>query len=417
MFSHHAKSLLVAGKCEHCSRQQARNVLHVRLLLSVAIRPASQRTCNCLQSRPFPMLMLRRFRGYFSSDLSIDLGTANTLIYVKSRGIVLSEPSVVSVQTKPGGSKVVVAVGGDAKKMLGRTPGHITAVRPLKDGVISDFKYTEIMLQHFIKKVHENRLIRPSPRVMVCVPFGATEVERRAIKESAEGAGARTVDIVPEPMAAAVGAGLPVDEPRGSMIVDIGGGTTEVAIISLNGIVYAVSARVGGDKCDEAIALCVRRKYGILIGEGTAERIKIEIGSAHAGEQVREITVTGKNLSEGLPRSITLNSNEIREALEDPLQGIVRTVKRALERAPPDLGSDVAEHGIVLCGGGALLRDMDKMLARETGLPVVVASDPLTCVARGGGRILEITHECGRAMFNIQSQPSSPIPQLRFGFQ
>jgi rod shape-determining protein MreB len=345
--------------------------------------------------------MLKRFRGYFSSDLSIDLGTANTLIYIKSRGIVLSEPSVVSVQRKPGGGKVVLAVGMEAKKMLGRTPGQITAVRPLKDGVISDFTYTETMLQYFINKVHGDRLLRPSPRVLVCVPFGATEVERRAIKESALGAGARSVDMVPEPMAAAVGAGLPVDEARGSMIVDIGGGTTEVAVVSLNGIVYAISARLGGDKFDEAITHYVRRNYGILIGEGTAERIKIAIGSAYPAERVRDITVTGRNLSEGVPRSITLNSNEIRHALEEPLQGIVSTVRQALERTPPDLGSDVAERGIVLCGGGALLRDIDKLLTKETGLPVVIADDPLTCVARGAGRILEITREHGRDMFNI----------------
>jgi rod shape-determining protein MreB len=360
--------------------------------------------------------MLKRFRGYFSSDLSIDLGTANTLIYIKSRGIVLNEPSVVSVQNKPDGGKVVVAVGREAKKMLGRTPGHITAVRPLKDGVISDFNYTETMLQYFIRKVHGNRLMRPSPRVLVCVPFGATEVERRAIKESAEGAGARSVDIVPEPMAAAVGAGLPVDAARGSMIVDIGGGTTEVAVISLNGIVYAVSARLGGDKFDEAITQYVRRNYGVLIGEGTAERIKIEIGSAYPSEQIHEMTVTGRNLSEGVPRSISLNSAEIRQALEEPLEGIVRTVRQTLERTPPDLGGDVAENGIVLCGGGALLRDIDKLLAKETGLPVVIADDPLTCVARGGGRILELTQGHGREMFDIQSQRFSPIPQLRFGF-
>src|SRR5580704_18148888 len=235
--------------------------------------------------------MLKRLRGHFSNDLSIDLGTANTLIYIKSRGIVLNEPSVVAVQKEPGGGKVVVAVGAEAKKMLGRTPDHITTVRPLKDGVISDFTYTETMLQYFINKVHGNRLVRPSPRVLVCVPFGATEVERRAIKESAPGAGARSVDIVPEPMAAAVGAGLPVHEARGSMVLDIGGGTSEVAVLSLNGVVYANSARIGGDRFDEAIMQYVRRNYGILIGESTAERIKIEIGSAYPGDQVREISV------------------------------------------------------------------------------------------------------------------------------
>jgi rod shape-determining protein MreB len=348
------------------------------------------------------MLMLKRLRGYFSNDLSIDLGTANTLIYAMSRGIVLNEPSVVSVQKKPGGIREVVAVGVEAKQMLGRTPGHITTVRPLKDGVISDFTYTEAMLHHFICKVHSNRLIRPSPRVLVCVPFGATEVERRAIKESAEGAGARSVDIIPEPMAAAVGAGLPVHEARGSMIVDIGGGTTEVAVVSLNGIVYAASVRLGGDKLDEAIIQYVRRHYGILIGEATAERIKIEIGSAYPGESVREIVVRGRNLSEGVPRGFTLNSNEIQQSMEEPLKGIVGAVRQALERTPPDLGGDVAERGMVLSGGGALLHGIDKLLMKETGLPVIIADDPLTCVARGGGRILEITQQHGRGMFDIR---------------
>jgi rod shape-determining protein MreB and related proteins len=347
--------------------------------------------------------MLKRLRGHFSNDLSIDLGTANTLIYVKSRGIVLNEPSVVAVQNEPGrGGKIVVAVGTEAKKMLGRTPGHITAVRPMKDGVIADFTYTEKMLQYFINKVHGHRFFSPSPRVLVCVPFGSTQVERRAIKESAQGAGARSVDIVPEPMAAAVGAGLPVHEARGSMVLDIGGGTSEVAVVSLNGIVYAASVRMGGDKFDEAITQYVRRNYGILIGEVTAERIKIEIGSAFPGEQVREITVRGRNLSEGAPRSFTLNSNEILQALEEPLQVIVSAVRQALEQTPPDLGSDVAERGIVLTGGGALLRDIDKLIMTETGLPVIIADDPLTCVARGGGRILEFTEESGPGMFGLQ---------------
>src|SRR5450631_4354980 len=346
--------------------------------------------------------MFKRLRGYFSNDLSIDLGTANTLIYVRERGIVLNEPSVVAVQDEQTrGGKIIVAVGVEAKNMLGRTPGHITAVRPMKDGVIADFTYTEKMLQYFINKVHGDRFMRPSPRVLVCVPFGSTQVERRAIKESAAGAGARSVDIVPEPMAAAVGAGLPVHEARGSMVLDIGGGS-EVAVVSLNGIVYAASIRMGGDKFDEAITQYVRRNYGILIGEATAERIKIEIGSAYPGEAVREMSVTGRNLSEGLPRGFTLNSNEILEALDEPLQAIVGAVKQALEHTPPDLGSDVAERGIVLSGGGALLRDIDKLIAKETGLPVIIADDPLTCVARGGGRILELTEARGRGMFDLQ---------------
>ena len=334
--------------------------------------------------------MFKRLRGYFSSDLSIDLGTANTLIYVRDKGIVLNEPSVVAVQDEPSrGGKIIVAVGAEAKGMLGRTPGHINAVRPMKDGVIADFTYTEKMLQYFINKVHGNRFLKPSPRVLVCVPFGSTQVERRAIRESAEGAGARNVAIVSEPMAAAVGAGLPVQEARGSMVLDIGGGTSEVAVLSLNGIVYAIMNYV-------------RRNYGILIGEATAERIKIEIGSAYPGQQVRELSVKGRNLSEGVPRSFTLNSNEILEALQEPLQGIVSAVKQALEQTPPELGADVAERGIVLTGGGALLRDIDKLLMEETGLPVVVAEDPLTCVARGGGRILELMDQMGPGHFGLE---------------
>ena len=347
--------------------------------------------------------MFKRLRGYFSSDISIDLGTANTLIYVRDRGIVLNEPSVVAVQDDYSrGGKVIVAVGAEAKNMLGRTPGNITAVRPMKDGVIADFTYTEKMLQYFIAKVHDNRLLQPSPRVLVCVPVGSTQVERRAIRESAEGAGARTVAIVSEPMAAAVGAGLPVQEARGSMVLDIGGGTSEVAVISLNGIVYAQSARIGGDRFDDAIINYVRRNYGILIGETTAERIKIEIGSAYPGQTVREISVKGRNLSEGVPRSFTLNSNEILEALQEPLQGIVGAVKQALEQTPPELGSDVAERGIVVTGGGALLRDIDKLITEETGVPVVIAEDPLTCVARGGGRILELMDELGPGNFGLE---------------
>jgi rod shape-determining protein MreB and related proteins len=346
--------------------------------------------------------MLNSLRGYFSNDLSIDLGTANTLIYVRGKGIVLNEPSVVAVRDEPGrGGKTIVAVGAEAKSMLGRTPGHIMAVRPMKDGVIADFTYTEKMLQYFINKVHGNRFLRPSPRVLICVPVGSTQVERRAIKESAEGAGARSVYLVDEPMAAAVGAGLPVHEPRGSMLLDIGGGTSEVAVISLNGIVYAASARIGGDRLEDAIINYIRRNYGILIGEATAERIKIEIGSAYPASQVREMSVKGRNLSEGIPRSFTLNSNEILEALQEPLQGIVSAVKQALEQTPPELGADVAERGIVLTGGGALLKNIDRLLMEETGLPVLIADDPLTCVARGGGKILELS-EAHPGAFGLQ---------------
>ena len=332
--------------------------------------------------------MLKSFLGYFSNDLSIDLGTANTLIYVRGRGIVLNEPSVVAIREEPGrGGKVLEAVGQEAKNMLGRTPGHITAIRPLKDGVIADFSVTEKMLQYFIKKAHGSRYFRPSPRVLVCVPYGSTQVERRAIRESAEGAGARKVYLVEEPMAAAIGAGMPVHEARGSMVLDIGGGTSEVAVISLNGIVYAASVRIGGDRFDEAITNYVRRNYGILIGEATAERIKHEIGSAYPGQDVREISVKGRNLSEGVPRSFT---------------GIVGAVKLALEQTPPELGADVAERGIVLTGGGALLTDIDKLLTEETGLPVVIADDPLTCVARGGGRVLELLDEYGPSAFSVE---------------
>jgi rod shape-determining protein MreB len=287
-------------------------------------------------------------------------------------------------------SSDIVAVGIDAKRMLGRTPGNIVAIRPLKDGVIADFYTTERMLQHFIHKVHENKFLRPSPRVLVSIPCGSTQVERRAIKESAIGAGAREVFLLEEPMAAAMGSGMPVEEARGSMVVDIGGGTTEVAIISLSGIVYAQSVRIGGDKFDEAIINYVRRNYGSLIGETTAERIKQEIGSAFPGSQVREVEIRGRNLAEGVPRSFTLNSNEVLEALQEPLSGIVGAVLTALEQTPPELASDIAERGMVLTGGGALLRDLDRLLMEETGLPVIVADDPLTCVARGGGKALEM---------------------------
>lgn len=333
--------------------------------------------------------MFKRLRGLFSSDLSIDLGTANTLIYVRGRGIVLDEPSVVAIR-QSGNMRTVAAVGVDAKRMLGRTPGNITAIRPMKDGVIADFTVTEQMLQHFIRKVHQSTFLTPSPRVLVCVPCMSTQVERRAIKESAEGAGAREVFLIEEPMAAAIGAGLPVEEAQGSMVVDIGGGTSEIAIISLNGVVYSESIRVGGDRFDEAITAYVRRHYGSLIGEATAERIKEEIGCAYPGGELREIDVRGRNLAEGIPRSFTLNSHEILDALQETLASIVAAVKSALEQSPPELASDIAERGLVLTGGGALLRDLDKLIAEETGLPVIVAEDPLTCVARGGGKALEM---------------------------
>lgn len=334
---------------------------------------------------------MKLLKGMFSNDLSIDLGTANTLIYVRGEGIVLDEASVVAIAIDPTSkSKRVAAVGEEAKSMLGRTPSNITAIRPLKDGVIADFEVTEKMLQYFIHKVHRARFFRPSPRVLVCVPCGSTQVERRAIRESILGAGAREVYLIEEPMAAAIGAGLPVEQASGSMVVDIGGGTTEVAIISLNGIVYSASVRIGGDRFDESIISYVRRNYGTLIGEATAERIKKEIGMAYPDPDVLEIEVRGRNLAEGVPRSFILNSNEILEAIQDPLTGIVGAVRAALEQAPPELAADISEKGLVLTGGGALLRHLDRLLHEETGLPVIVAQDPLKCVAIGGGRALEL---------------------------
>jgi rod shape-determining protein MreB and related proteins len=335
--------------------------------------------------------MLNRLYGVFSNDLAIDLGTANTLIYMRGKGIVLNEPSVVAIrQDRSGGNRVIEAVGMDAKRMLGRTPENITAIRPMKDGVIADFTTTEKMLQDFIRKVHQHKPLWPSPRMLVCVPVGATQVERRAIRESATGAGARKTYFIEEPIAAAIGAGLPIDEAQGSMVLDIGGGTSEVAVISLSGIVYSACVRIGGDKFDDAITSYVRRNYGVLIGEATAERIKHEIGTAYPGKELLEVEVKGRNLSEGMPRSFTLNSNEILESLQEPLFGIVSAVKTALEQTPPELGADVAERGIVLTGGGALLHDLDRLIMEEAGIPVVIADDPLTCVARGGGRVLEM---------------------------
>ncbi|MCB2017262.1 MAG: rod shape-determining protein, partial [Hydrogenophaga sp.] len=300
--------------------------------------------------------MFEAFRRSFSTDLAIDLGTANTLIYVRGKGIVLDEPSVVSIRHEggPQGKKTIQAVGHEAKAMLGKVPGNIEAIRPMKDGVIADFTVTEQMLKQFIKMVHPRSMFKPSPRIIICVPCGSTQVERRAIKESAEGAGAREVFLIDEPMAAAIGAGIPIHEARGSMVIDIGGGTSEVAVISLNGIVYSASVRIGGDRFDEAIINYVRRNHGTLIGESTAERIKIEIGCAYPSSEVAEIEVSGRNLAEGVPRNVTVNSNEMLEALHEPLSGICQAVKAALEQTPPELCADVAERGIVLTGGGAL---------------------------------------------------------------
>ena len=333
--------------------------------------------------------MLKKFRGFFSNDLSIDLGTANTLLYVRGKGIVLNEPSVVAIRNV-GGHKSVVAVGTEAKRMLGRTPGNITAIRPMKDGVIADFDVCEKMLQYFISQIHKHSFIKPSPRVLVCVPCKSTKVEKRAIRESVLGAGAREVYLIEEPMAAAIGAGLPVEEASGSMVVDIGGGTSEIALISLSGVVYSESVRVGGDRFDDAIITYVRRNYGSLIGDATAERIKKEIAIAYPSDENAEIDIRGRNLAEGIPRGFTLQSHEILEALQDSLATIVEAVKNALEQSPPELASDIAVRGLVLTGGGALLKGLDRLISEETGLSVVVAEDPLTCVARGGGRALEL---------------------------
>ncbi|MDZ4251445.1 MAG: rod shape-determining protein [Sulfuritalea sp.] len=341
-------------------------------------------------------------RSYFSNDLAIDLGTANTLIYVRGKGVVLDEPSVVAIRIEggPNAKKTIQAVGREAKGMIGRNPKEIQVIRPLKDGVIADFTVTEQMLKQFIKRVHESRLFSPSPRIIICVPSGSTQVERRAIRESALGAGASQVYLIEEPMAAAIGAGLPVSDATGSMVVDIGGGTTEVGVISLGGMVYANSVRVGGDKFDEAIINYIRRNYGMLIGDATAEKIKKEIGSAFPGSEVREMEVKGRNLAEGIPRSFTISSNEILEALTEPLNSIVSAVKSALEYTPPELGADIAEKGMVLTGGGALLRDIDRLLMEETGLPVIVADDPLTCVVRGSGEALEKMEKLGSIFTN-----------------
>jgi rod shape-determining protein MreB and related proteins len=323
--------------------------------------------------------MINRFLGLFSSDIGIDLGTANTLVYVKDRGIVLREPSVVAVQQ---GTKHVLAVGDEAKRMLGRTPGNIIAIRPLKDGVISDFEITEEMLKQF-------SFLAPRPRVVIAVPSGITEVEKRAVRESAYHAGARLVTLIEEPMAAAIGVGLPVQEAAGNMIVDIGGGTTEVAIISLAGIVFSRSIRVAGDELDESIINYMKRAYNLVIGERTSEDIKIKIGSAYPMEKETSMEVRGRDLVAGLPKTLTVTSQEIREALLDPISTIVESVRISLERCPPELSADLVERGIVLAGGGALLRGLDRLIAEETGLPVYVAEDPLSAVAEGTGKVLQ----------------------------
>ena len=333
-------------------------------------------------------MFLDRLLGAFSNDLAIDLGTANTLVYVKGKGIVLSEPSVVAVRKDTKGYNRVLAVGKEAKLMLGRTPGNIVAIRPMKDGVIADFEVTEAMLRHFIRKVHNRRtLIRP--RIIVCVPSGITQVEKRAVRESAESAGAREVYLIEEPMAAAIGAGLPITEPTSNMVVDIGGGTTEVAVISLAGIVFSKSVRVGGDKIDEAILQYVKRKYNLLIGERTAEVIKTTIGTAYPQEEPESIEVKGRDLVSGIPKTLTIDSEEVRIAISEQIDTIIDAVKVALEQTPPELAADIVDRGIFLTGGGALLKNLDILLREETGLPITIADDPLSAVVLGSGKTLE----------------------------
>ena len=333
-------------------------------------------------------MILDPILGWFSNDLAIDLGTANTLVYVKGKGIVLSEPSVVAVRQDGRGAKKVLAVGKEAKMMLGRTPGNIVAIRPMKDGVIADFEITETMLRHFIRKVHNRRsLIRP--RIIVCVPSGITQVEKRAVRESAESAGAREVFLIEEPMAAAIGAGLPITEPTSNMILDIGGGTTEVAVISLAGIVYSRSVRVGGDKMDEAILQQIKRKYNLLIGERTAELIKTTIGNAFPGDQVNKMQVKGRDLVSGIPKILEIDSDEVRESISEQIDTILETVKMALEQTPPELAADIVDRGIVLTGGGALLQNLDMLLREETGLPITITEDPLSTVVLGSGKALD----------------------------
>ncbi len=333
--------------------------------------------------------------GIFSNDLAIDLGTANTCVYVKGQGIVLREPSVVAVKKDLRGNSVVLAVGQDAKRMLGRTPGNIQAIRPMKDGVIADFEVTEAMLRHFISKVHNSRrLVRP--RIMICVPTGITQVEKRAVKESAQSAGAREVYLIEEPMAAAIGADLPIQEPTSNMVVDIGGGTTEVAVISLSGIVYSRSVRVGGDKMDESIMTHVKRKYNMLIGESSAEEIKIKIASAYPMDPEQQIEVKGRDLVTGIPQNIIITSEEVRKAISEQVDSIVQAVRIALEQTPPELAADIVDRGIVLTGGGALLKGLDQLLREETSLPITVVEDPLSTVVVGTGRALDnlnVLHE------------------------
>lgn len=338
--------------------------------------------------------------GLFSNDMGIDLGTATTLVFVKGEGVVLCEPSVVAIER---GTSHVLAVGEEAKRMLGRTPGNIVAIRPMKDGVIADFEITEAMLRYFIKKIHHRRVL-VRPRIIIAIPSGITEVEKRAVKDSAERAGAREVFLVEEPIAAAIGVGLPIQDPIGNMIIDIGGGTTEIAVISLSGIVFSKSIRIGGDEMDEAIIEYLKKTYNLMVGERTAEEIKIKIGSAYPQEEEMSLEVKGRDLVAGLPKAVTVTSEEIRESLQEPLRAILEATKMSLERIPPELAADLIDHGIVMAGGGSLLRGLDKLISEETGLPVHIADDPLTAVANGTGKILNEIRYLKKVTVTIKSE-------------
>ncbi|MFA5090157.1 MAG: rod shape-determining protein [Candidatus Omnitrophota bacterium] len=340
------------------------------------------------------------FLGLFSNDMGIDLGTATTLVYVKGEGVVLCEPSVVAIER---GTSHVLAVGEEAKRMLGRTPGNIIAIRPMKDGVIADFEITEAMLRYFIKKVHHRRVL-VRPRIVIAIPSGITEVEKRAVKDSAERAGAREVFLIEEPIAAAIGVGLPIQEPVGNMVIDIGGGTTEIAVVSLAGVVFSKSIRIGGDEMDMAVIEYLKKTYNLMVGERTAEDIKIKIGSAYPLEEEMSLEVKGRDLVAGLPKTVTVTSEEIREALQEPIRAIIEVVKISLERTPPELAADLIERGIVMAGGGSLLRGLDKLISEETGLPVHIADEPLTAVALGTGKVLNEIRYLKKVTVNIKSE-------------
>jgi rod shape-determining protein MreB len=347
-----------------------------------------------------PKRIINYILGLFSNDMGIDLGTATTLVFVKGEGVVLCEPSVVAIER---GTSHVLAVGEEAKRMLGRTPGNIIAIRPMKDGVIADFEITEAMLRYFIKKVHHRKVL-VRPRIVIAIPSGITEVEKRAVKDSAERAGAREVFLIEEPIAAAIGVGLPIQEPVGNMIIDIGGGTTEIAVISLAGTVFSKSIRIGGDEMNEAIIEYLKKTYNLMVGERTAEDIKIKIGSAYPMEEEMNIEVRGRDLVAGLPKTVTITSEEVRESLQEPLRAIVEVTKISLERTPPELAADLIEHGIVMAGGGSLLRGIDRLISEETGLPVHIAEDPVTAVVNGTGQVLSEIHYLKKVTVSVKTE-------------